>query len=238
MGDNQINRTSIKTWSNQDMPREKMAERGASSLTDAELLAILIRTGLPGQSALDIAKDLLNHVNNDLSLLSRLTYQEMQKNFKGLGDAKAITIVAALELGRRRRENVPSAPVAMNCSRAIYDYIMPRIVDNRQEEFWAILTNRKFGVIHAKPLFKGGLDSVIVDVKVVLKYALDFNAAGICVVHNHPSGYLNPSQLDINLTKKLEASCDVIGLQFIDHIIVADNYRYYSFLDKGLINLS
>jgi DNA repair protein RadC len=233
MGEEMINRQSIKTWAEQDKPREKMMDRGVGSLTDAELLAILINTGTVGQSALDIAKSLLNHANNDLSLLSRLTIKEMQKNFKGLGEAKAITIIAALEIGRRRRESQSNAPIVLSSSKDIYDYIMPQIVDNTHEEFWVILTNRKLAVINAKPMFKGGLDAVSVDIKMILKYALDFNAMCLCVVHNHPSGQINPSKADINITQKLKLACDVIGISLLDHVIVADNQNYYSFNDSG-----
>jgi DNA repair protein RadC len=233
MGEEVTNRQSIKLWADQDKPREKMIERGVGSLTDAELLAILIRTGTIGQSALDIAKSLLNHANNDLSILSRVTIPEMQKNFKGLGQTKAITIIAALELGRRRRESQSNAPIVLTSSKDIYDYIMPQIVDNSHEEFWAVLTNRKLAVINAKQMFKGGLDAVNVDIKMILKYALDFNAMCLCVVHNHPSGQINPSKADRDITQKLKNACETIGISFIDHIIVADNQNYYSFNDSG-----
>jgi DNA repair protein RadC len=226
---------SIKHWSSQDQPREKMIDKGSASLTDAELLAILINTGIKGKSALDLSKELLVFNNNNIAQLSRMSFQEIQKNFKGIGQAKAITIAAALELGRRRRALEDIKQYILSAPKDIFDYIMPLIVDSGFEEFWVVLTNRKMGVINAKQMFKGGIDSVNVDIRLILKYALEYNAVSLCVAHNHPSGHNGPSQADIAITEKIKKACDVIGINFLDHIIVADHLHYYSFADNGLI---
>ena len=223
---------SIKQWAEEDRPREKLLLKGKSSLSDAELIAILLRTGVKGSSALDIARKILKSVNGDLNGLGRLTVNDLKKLEKGIGETKAITLVAALELGRRRQATEARQLPMFRRSTDIFDYIYPELADLPHEEFYIIYLNKANRVISHQRLSAGGLTGTVVDVKLVLKMALELLATSIIAVHNHPSGNLKPSQADIEITRKLKVACQTIEMNLLDHLIIGDK-SYYSFADCG-----
>lgn len=221
----------IKSLAEDDRPREKMYLKGRNALSDAELLAILINTGTKEYSAIDLAKMILQNYQNDLNLLARASISELKKS-KGIGPAKAITIAAALELGRRKSAFV-SKKLKITSSKCIYDNFRHLFEDKVHEEFYIILLNRSNSVIKPVLVSKGGLSSTIVDGKLIFKDVLENNASAFIMCHNHPSGNLNPSQSDIELTKKINAFAKMIDLQLLDHLIFTDK-GYYSFVDEGV----
>ncbi len=225
--------TSIKYWAEEDRPREKLLQQGPKALTVAELLAILISSGTPKMSALDLAKSIMSAVDNNINTLSKMSIVDLQK-FNGIGKAKAVTIQAALELGRRRIPNDPGKFPILNSSGLVYNYIRGRIQDLMHEEFWILLLNRRLGLISAKRISTGGLDSTIVDVRMVFRLALEAGASSIILSHNHPSGNPTPSQHDINLTNKIKEAGKTMDIKVLDHIIACDD-QYYSFMDEGLM---
>jgi DNA repair protein RadC len=225
---------SIKSWAEEDRPREKLALKGKASLSDAELIAILLRTGVKGSSALDIAKKLLQKVGANLNDLGKLTVSDLKKMEKGLGDTKATTIVAALELGRRRQASDIREKPVITSSRASYDYIYPEIADSPNEIFYVLYLNRGSRVITHKQISTGGVSGTVVDAKIVLKYAIELLASSIIAVHNHPSGNIKPSQADIDLTKKLKAAASMFDILVYDHLIIGDK-TYFSFSDSGIL---
>jgi DNA repair protein RadC len=225
---------NIKSWALEDRPREKMMQRGKESLTDAELLGILIGIGTRELSAVDLAKQILNSVNGDLSLLSKLSLKAITK-FKGMGPAKAVTVMAALELARRKQEVEPQQKPILSHSSAAYKYLKPYLTGLQQEEFWIILLTRKSELIKHLQISIGGVTSTIADPKIIYKHALEHLASGIIVCHNHPSGNLNPSNADKMLTSKLQSAAELLDISFMDHIIFTDN-GYYSFRDEGLLS--
>jgi DNA repair protein RadC len=225
---------NIKSWALEDRPREKMMQRGKESLTDAELLGILIGIGTRELSAVDLAKQILNSVNGDLSLLSKLSLKAITK-FKGMGPAKAVTVMAALELARRKQEVEPQQKPILSHSSAAYKYLKPYLTGLQQEEFWIILLTRKSELIKHLQISIGGVTSTIADPKIIYKHALEHLASGIIVCHNHPSGNLNPSNADKTLTSKLQSAAELLDISFMDHIIFTDN-GYYSFRDEGLLS--
>ena len=224
---------SIKEWSLEDRPREKLLNKGISTLTDAELIAIIIRMGTRDESAVELAKRILNSVENNLNELGKLTVDDLQK-YKGMGEAKAIGIVAALELGRRRKlsESVNRKKIAS--SRDIYDIFHPVLADLPNEEFWITLLNRSNKIIERIKISQGGISGTITDVRIILKIALEKLASAIILCHNHPSGNPQPSEADISITQKIKESGKLMDINLLDHIIVTDG-NYYSFADEGLI---
>ncbi len=220
----------IKSWAAEDRPREKLLNKGAAALTDAELLAILIGTGIPKKSAVDLAKLLLQSVDNSLSQLGRLTVSDITK-IKGIGKAKAIAIASALELGRRRNEDHIVRP-KVSGSKEAFELLRADLMDLSQEEFWMLSLNRANLLIRKHKVSLGGTAGTVADPKVIFKRALDDQACAVIVAHNHPSGSLTPSTADIELTRKLKESGKVLEIQILDHLIVAGN-RYYSFADEG-----
>jgi DNA repair protein RadC len=224
---------NIKKWAKEDRPREKLLLKGKSALTDAELIAILLGTGTARQSAVDLAKSLLHAVNYNLDELARLSVSDLTR-IKGIGLAKAITIVSALELGRRRREILQSERPRITCSAEAYDLIKSDLMDRPQEEFWVILLNRAGHLIGKHKISMGGLHGTVADPKIIFKMALDAQASTLIVAHNHPSGNLKPSQQDKDLTGKLKEGCKLLDIQFADHLIVAGK-SYFSFADEGLL---
>ncbi|ALI98441.1 RadC family protein [Rufibacter tibetensis] len=224
---------SIKSWAEEDRPREKLLLKGRAALSDAELIGILIGSGTPSLSAVDVAKLILNAVDNDLNALARLTVKELQKH-RGIGEAKAISIVSALELGRRRKEAAPVVKTRITCSTDIYDYIRPHLLDLPHEEFWIILLNRANTIMKKIQISTGGVAGTVADPKLIFKHALENLASAIILVHNHPSGQLKPSAADIALTKKLQEAGKVLDLPILDHLIFTDN-SYYSFADEDLL---
>lgn len=233
MDGKEIKNISIKKWASEDRPREKLLAYGIDSLSESELIAILIGSGNREESAVDLSKRILNAAGNNLNELGKYSVSDLQK-FKGIGEAKAISIVAALELGKRRnkteiiqRENIKSSAEAAMIFQAI-------LCDLLYEEFWILLLNRANKIIDKKKISSGGVSGTVPDPKIILKIAIDKLASGIIVCHNHPSGNLSPSLADTELTKKLKQACALVDISFLDHIIVSEK-NYYSFADEGLI---
>jgi DNA repair protein RadC len=223
--------SAIKSWAEEDRPREKMLLKGASALSDAELLAILIGSGTVGQSAVGLAQEILSSATNDLNELGRRTVRDLER-FKGIGEAKAITIAAALELGRRRKTSDLKQRPVVTSSKVAYEAIAPLLTDHSHEEFWLLLLNRANEIMRREQVSSGGAAGTVVDMKMVFKFALDGRAAAIIAVHNHPSGHLQPSKSDIELTQKMVAAGKVLDIPVLDHLIVSSR-GYYSFADEG-----
>lgn len=228
-----INRT-IKTWAEDDRPREKLIFKGRNSLSDAELLAILIGSGTREKSAVELAKEMLDFSENNLQLFSKLTLTDLCK-FKGIGEAKAITILAALELGRRRKVADKKKRFQVKTSAQMYELLHSIYEDLRHEEFHIILMNRANEIIRIQKISQGGTASTIVDAKLVFKTAIDFGASTIILSHNHPSGLLVPSEKDLKITRELVQFGKILDLLIIDHIIYTDN-GYFSFSDQGVLS--
>ena len=223
----------IKNWAEADRPREKLLKLGKQNLTDAELLAILIASGTPKHSALDVAKSLLNLFDQDLQAMGRGTLSQLKK-VAGIGDAKAVTILAALELGRRRQLKDIREKPQIRSSQEAFDVIAPMLVDLPHEEFWVLILNRANRVIGRQRISTGGVSGTTVDSKMVFEEALLRKASGLILFHNHPSGNLQASQADINLTQKLLEAGKALDIAVLDHLIVSEK-GYLSFADEGLI---
>ena len=224
---------SIKSWAEEDRPREKMLLKGKAALSDSELIAILIGSGSVDENAIELAKRILESVNNNLSELGRRSIKDLVK-FKGIGEAKAITIAAALEIGRRRQfSDVMQRDSIMN-SRDTYDTMLPQLIDLNYEEFWILMLNRANHIMGRTRISIGGVSGTVVDSKMVFKPAIEALATSIVLVHNHPSGNLKPSQADIELTRKLKEGGKCLDITVMDHVIVAHT-GYYSFADEGLL---
>lgn len=221
----------IKQWAEDDRPREKLLLKGKSALSDAELLAILISTGTKEFTAVDLAQQILHLANNNLNELGKLSVKDLQK-IKGIGEAKAITIAATLELGRRRKDAEPLKKEIINSSTKAYAFFEPILADNKQEEFWVLLLNRANKVISAKKISEGGIHATVVDVKIVFHYALENLASSMVLCHNHPSGSIQPSAEDIRLTKQLAEAAKLLEIHVSDHIIIGEK-SYYSFADNS-----
>ncbi len=224
---------TIKTWAEDDRPREKLMLKGRKSLSDAELLAILIGSGTREKSAVELSQELLNEAGNNLKEFSRKTLNELCR-FKGIGQAKALTIMAALELGRRRKETYSSKKEKATSSKIVFNYIVPLFEDLNIEEFHVILLNRANEIMKSVKISQGGIASTVVDGRLVFKAALDSIACGIILCHNHPSGQLVPSPQDIKLTTDLFNFGKMIDLPIVDHLIFTDN-GYFSFADNGML---
>jgi DNA repair protein RadC len=227
------NKNSITAWAEEDRPREKMVLRGKVALTDAELLAIIIGSGSVGESAVGLSQRLLGAVGNSLQELGRHTLHDL-KRFKGIGQAKAVLILAALELGRRRHLSEPRARPKIACSLDAYQVIAPLLADLYHEEFWLLLLNKANEVIARERLSSGGMAGTVVDVKMLFKCGIDGRAAAVIAVHNHPSGNLRPSQSDIDLTRRLRHAGEIMDLPLLDHLIISER-GYYSFADDGAL---
>jgi DNA repair protein RadC len=223
----------IKSWSPEDRPREKLILKGKSALSDAELIAILLGSGTTAMSAVDLAKKVLHPADNNLHELARLTVKDLTK-IKGIGQAKALTIVAALELGRRRKELESNEKGKITGSRDAYDLLKSDLLDIAHEEFWVLLLNRANRVIRKSQISQGGVAGTVADPKIIFKLALDDLASGVILAHNHPSGNLTASQADLDLTKKLKEAGKLLDIQVLDHIIVAGQ-KYFSFADEGMM---
>lgn len=224
-------RLTIREWNADDQPRERLLAQGAKALTDAELVAILLRAGHREQSALDVAKGLLNDSGNDLNRLAARTPAELMRH-KGIGATKAVTIVAALELGMRRRERHAPERVRVHTSRIAYEELRPRIADLPHEEFWLLLLDRGLRLIDKHRVSSGGIHGTVADPKLIFRHALERGASCIVVAHNHPSGQLRPSEEDIRLTRKLAEGGRMLDILVQDHLIITAE-GYYSFADQG-----
>lgn len=223
----------ITAWAEDDRPREKLQSKGRQALSDAELLAILLGSGSRKESAVDLAKRILKSVGENLNELGKQSLVDLMK-FKGIGDAKAITIAAAMELGRRHRgSEVLSRPV-ITCSTDAYLKLAPHLHDLKQEEFWVLLLSKSNKVLEKIQVSIGGMDAVIADAKTIFRRAIEKQASAIILAHNHPSGSLRPSQADVDLTQKLREGAKLLDLRVVDHLIIADG-GYFSFADEGMM---
>jgi DNA repair protein RadC len=224
---------SIKFLAEDDRPREKFLLKGRNSLSDSELLAIIMGSGSRDETAVELARKILASVNNNWHQLSLLTIKDLTK-FKGIGEVKAISIATALEIGKRRAsQEIPEKP-QISSSNDAYKILKLHLADLRTEEFWAIFLNQSNKVIHIAQLTQGGINQSIVDIRIVFKTALDHFATGIIISHNHPSGNLKPSTEDIQITKKVKDAGNLMNVQLLDHLIITQN-SYLSFADEGLL---
>ncbi|QZK89523.1 DNA repair protein RadC [Flavobacterium sp. CHNK8] len=223
----------ITNWSEDDRPREKLMLKGKSALSDAELIAILIGSGSRNESAVDLSKRILSSVDNNLNALGKLSLAQLT-TFKGIGEAKAIAIIAALELGRRRRAEDTVELKKVTSSKVIFEIMQPIIGELPHEEFWIIFLNNSNKIIAKSQLSKGGITGTLVDVRIVFKIALENGATALILCHNHPSGTLVPSDADKHITKKLKQAGESLEIKVLDHLIVTEN-SYFSFADEGII---
>ncbi|GAB4158092.1 MAG: DNA repair protein RadC [Winogradskyella sp.] len=227
------NSFSIKNWSQDDQPREKLRDKGKAVLSDAELVAILIGSGSRAESAVDLCKRILASVDHNLNTLGKLSIKQLME-FKGIGEAKAITIVAAMELGRRRRLEDAVTLDKINSSRSVFDVMQPILGELPHEEFWILYLNNSNKVIQKNQLSKGGITGTLVDVRLVLKSALEVGATSLILCHNHPSGTLKPSQADKDITLKLKTAAQSLDIKVLDHLIITEK-TYFSFADEGIL---
>ncbi|NHN26036.1 JAB domain-containing protein [Flavobacterium jejuense] len=225
--------TPINQWAEDDRPREKFLLKGKSTLSDSELLAILIGSGSRNESAVQLCQRILASANNNLNLLGKLSVQQLIQ-FKGIGEAKAISIVAALELGRRRRAEETIELSKVSSSKAVFEIMQPLIGELAHEEFWVLYLNNANKVIYKTQISKGGITGTIVDSRVVFKLAFEHNATAVILSHNHPSGKLTASQADIQLTKNLQQAGKTLEIHVLDHIIITEK-GYFSFADEGMM---
>lgn len=227
---------NINQWAEDDRPREKLMRLGAQALSNAELLAILIGSGSVDESAVDLMKRLLNDCNNSLNALGKLSINRLTApRYKGLGPAKAVAILAACELGKRRASERPEQRPDLSSAEAIYDYMHPLMQDLDTEEAWVLLMNQNYRLIKAQRISHGGITETAVDVRVILKEALLCNATVLALVHNHPSGNAVPSGQDDMLTQRVRKACEVMRIFFADHLIVTDG-RFYSYQENGRLH--
>lgn len=224
---------SIKNWSEDDRPREKLLLKGRAALSDAELIAILIGSGNLEESAVDLSKRILAKAKNNLNQLGKLTINQLTE-FKGIGEAKAITIAAAMELGRRRRAEEAVKLNKITSSRDVFELMQPILGELPHEEFWILYLNNSNKITHKEQSSKGGITGTLVDVRLVLKKALEVGATGIILVHNHPSGTLNASEPDKMLTRKLKAGAESLDIKVLDHLIITEK-AYFSFADENIL---
>jgi len=224
---------SIKNWSQDDQPREKLRDKGKASLGDAELIAILIGSGSKNESAVTLSQRILASVDFNLSELGKLSLKQLMV-FKGIGEAKAITIAAAMELGRRRRGEEALEKKKITSSISVFELMQPLVGELPHEEFWIIYVNNSNKVIQKNLLSKGGITGTLVDVRLVLKNALEVGATGLILVHNHPSGTLKPSESDKQLTQKLKKASESLDIKVLDHLIITEK-AYFSFADENLL---
>lgn len=222
---------SINQWAEEDRPREKLMRLGAEALSNAELLAILIGSGSPKESAVELMKRVLNDCNNNLNTLGKRTIHELCQ-YNGIGEAKAITILAACELGKRRQAEKAEERKSLGSASAIYEYMHPKMQDLDTEEAWILLMNQNYKLIKAERISHGGITETAVDVRIIIREALLHNATVVAFCHNHPSNNLRPSNDDNRLTQRIKSACDTMRLYFLDHLIITDG-AYYSYHEEG-----
>lgn len=227
----EIENISIKEWAEDDRPREKMIQKGKSALSDAELIAILIGSGSREESAVSLSQRILKNYGNSLNELGKLNIKDLMK-FQGIGEAKAITIIAAIELGRRRRKDEGILRKKITSSSDVFQIFQPKMGDLPFEEFWVLLLNRANKVIGEEMISRGGVSGTVADTKIIFKSALEKLASSIILIHNHPSGNLQPSSQDIQLTNKMKEAGKCMDIAVLDHLIVTDS-GYFSFADEG-----
>lgn len=223
----------IREWAAEDRPREKLLVRGISALSDAELLAILIHSGSREATAVELSQKILRSVQNNLNELGKQTVRDLQK-FKGMGQAKAIAVVAAMELGKRRTSTAVIEKKQILKSADIFELLGPHLGDLPYEEFWVLFLNRSNRLIEKQKISQGGISGTVTDVRIILRYAIELQASSMIVCHNHPSGGLKPSQSDIDITKKLAEAGKIMDVKLLDHLIVTDT-SFFSFADEGML---
>ena len=226
-------RLTIKTLAEDDRPREKLVARGRQALTDAELLAILLSSGNREETAIQLAQRILNSNQNSINQLAKLQLNDLKK-YKGVGEAKAVTILAALEIGRRRTDIGAEEKIKLNSSQTVYAFLKSKLSDLPHEEFWVIYLSRNNNVIKTECISKGGVSGTVVDIRLILKPAIECLASSMILAHNHPSGNLKPSQEDMTITKKVKEAAKLLDMVIQDHLIFGDQ-TYFSFADEGLI---
>ncbi|MGB5982175.1 MAG: DNA repair protein RadC [Nonlabens sp.] len=224
---------SIKDWSESDRPREKLLQKGSAALSDAELIAILIGSGTRKMSAVELSRLILNSVNNSLDRLGKSTLKNLM-SFKGIGEAKAITIAAAMELGRRRAMEMPLITSKITCSKDGFSVLQPILGDLAHEEFWVLLMDNSHKILAKKQISKGGFTGTLVDVRIIFQEALMLGAVSIMLAHNHPSGTLKPSVQDRQITDKILTASKTMDIRILDHLIITQR-DYYSFADNGML---
>lgn len=226
-------RLTIAHWSEDDQPREKLRDKGPEALSNAELLAILIGSGTPGTSAVELMQTVLNSCKNNLNTLGKMSIRELMQ-YKGIGEAKAITILAACELGKRRQMETPEERPDLGTATRIYNHMHPVLQDCDVEEFWLLLMNQNYRLIKKIRIARGGISEVSVDIRIIIREAVLANATILAVCHNHPSGSLRPSNMDNDLTNTIQKACHLMRIHFLDHVIITDG-AYYSYHEKGRI---
>ena len=227
------NKLNINQWAEEDRPREKMERLGAQALSDAELLAILVGSGSPKEDAVSLMKRILNDCNNNLNTLGKMSIHDLCR-YNGVGPAKAITIMAACELGKRRQMETPEERPDLGTATRIYNHMHPVMQDLDTEEFWLLLMNQNFRLIKKLRIAHGGISEVSVDIRILMREAVLCNATILAVCHNHPSGSLKPSMADNELTRSIQQACSVMRIRFMDHLIITDG-SYYSYHEEGRI---
>lgn len=226
-------KSSIKNWAEDDRPREKLLSKGIDSLSDAELIAILIGSGNRNESAVELAKRILLEYKNNLNELGKATVNDLQK-FKGIGEAKAISVISALGLGKRRKTQGVIEKKQVKSSKTVFEIFANKLGDLPYEEFWLVILNRANKIIDMKRISSGGISGTVTDIRIILKIAIEKTASSIIVCHNHPSGNIKPSNSDIQITNKLKNASELVEIPLLDHVIVSDS-DYYSFADEGLL---
>ncbi len=224
---------SIKHWSDDDKPREKLVQKGKSVLSDAELIAILIGSGSRNESAVELSKRILASANNSLNELGKLSLKQLMQ-FKGIGEAKAVSIAAALEIGRRRRGEEAQKVTKISSSQSVFELLQPTMGELAHEEFWIVYLNNANSVMHTAQLSKGGITGTLVDVRLVMKQALELGSVALILAHNHPSGTLKPSEADKQITRKLKLAAEALDLKILDHLIITQK-SYFSFADENIL---
>jgi len=224
---------SIKHWANDDKPREKMVQKVKSILSDSKLIAILIGSGSRNESAVELSKRILASVDNNLNELGKLSIKQLMQ-FKGIGEAKAVTIAAALEIGRRRRGEEAQKITKISSSKDVFELMQPSMGELPHEEFWIVYLNNSNKVMHSAQLSKGGITGTLVDVRLVMKQALELGTVALILAHNHPSGGLKPSEADKQITQKLKNAAAALDIKVLDHLIITQK-DYFSFADENIL---
>ena len=226
-------RLTIANWAEDDQPREKLRDKGAQALSNAELLAILIGSGSPGVSAVELMQQVLNDCKNNLNTMGKMSIRQLM-DYKGIVEAKAITILAACDLGKRRQEQSPLERPDLGTATRIYNYMRPKMQDLDTEEFWVLLLNQNYRLIKDIRISHGGISEVSVDVRIIMREAVLANATVLAVCHNHPSGSISPSRQDDQITQTIRRACDTMRLHFLDHLIITDG-QYFSYHESGKV---
>ena len=228
-----MDKLNINQWAKEDRPREKLMRLGPAALTDAELLAILVGSGSTKEDAVTLMKHILADCNNNLNTLGKLTIRDLCK-YNGVGEAKAITILAACELGKRRQSGKPEGRPDLGTATLIYNYMHPQLQDLDVEEFWLLLMNQNHRLIKQIRISHGGITETAVDIRIIIREAVLANATMLAICHNHPSGSLRPSSMDNDLTTSIQRACQLMRIKFLDHVIITDG-AYYSYRETGRV---